>query len=277
VGLFDVFKRPAPRPSEHSGRIAARVLDQLVLLHPEEPERLEVRARIRHGQMLIESMMVPAVGPLQTPEGLADDHGLRTALLAEALGYLWASLGQSLDRDATVEFSTTPRSINVAGVELKADPSLRLHGSDFLTWLRAAGRLSPDRQQQLQHALTEHGTLAWQRQQGELHFPDGASFKVHVLGSYAPSQYSWCWAWANPGLAEAEQAGIQRVRTAAALPLFAAPGFPCTEPFAFVVAQAARDQIAPELGVWRWPQRSGAQLFFAVDMRQLEESSRRAS
>ena len=64
-----------------------------------------------------------------------------------------------------------------------------------------------------------------------------------MLGSYAPSEHTWCWVWANSGLENAEQAAIRRVRDETDLALLRQPGFDCTEPFSFAVAALAAHAI----------------------------------
>lgn len=272
MGLFDLLKRspppslPAPQPSEHTGRHAAAVLDHLTLLHPEEPERIEIRARLRDGQCFIDQMDVPRVGPHDPPSVLVDDHLLRTAFLGRAAHSLWVSLGLPGDARTSFSFFATPSSVVISGLSLDVSPQERLHGPEFMRWLRQASARIAEKQARLPELMASLGQFKWRRDTAQFEGPPNASraVRAQVLGSYAPAEQTWCWAWANRGLAEVNQDALLRVRDQAALPVLSSPGFPCTEPFAFAVAHVACAHIDSGLAVFRWPQKSGVHLFFAV-------------
>ena len=281
MSFFDRFrKRPAASspptelsPSEHTPLLVTRCIDQLALLHPEGWRDLEIRAHVENDgmAMLIDSV---DVAPLASPESMPefpDEARVRTSLLAMALHRLCTSVGMS------------PRSVDAFNAHVTADSirildktfaggGVRLYDSTFFRALTLAlhggQHAFGDRQEQFRNRFAERsaGGLRWDRGAGVLALTsaDGETTTVeaHVLGSYAPSEHTWCWVWANSGLENAEQAAIRRVRDETDLALLRQPGFDCTEPFSFAVAALAAHAIDRDLHVWRWPQT--AHLFFAV-------------
>jgi hypothetical protein len=178
---------------------------------------------------------------------------------------LYGSLG--LDpAPSSATLVATQSWLEIAGHREIVDPRCCVHGPQWLDWLRSHP-WDHDRPARLQEVFVAAGAASggpsWDRVAGLLCFPQ-QSLRAHLLGSFSPSERSWCWAWANRSLAEVELGGIEGVRQAATLPMLRHPGFDCTEPFAFLVAHTACAHLDPALGVWRWPLAQGPQLFFGV-------------
>ena len=280
MGFLDRFRKPpgasgSPAvlsPSVHTPLLVTRCLDQLALLHPEGWQDLAIHAHVDGdgAAMRIDRVeVVPLAGTEPIPE-LPDDPGVRTALLAMSLHRLCTSVGLS-QRSYAIDARVAGDSIRILDTPF-AGGEARLYDAAFFhalaPALRGNQRAFHDWQEPFRQRFAERsaGGLRWDRAAGAFVLANAAgeetTAEAHVLGSYAPAEHTWCWAWANSALANADQTAIRRVRDAAALALLRQPGFDCTEPFSFAVAALAAHAIDPHLHVWRWPQR--AQLFFAV-------------
>jgi hypothetical protein len=281
MSFFDRFRRrsitssppPEPSPSEHTPLLVTRCLDQLALLYPEGWRDLEIRAHVENDDagMFIDRIDVALVANAESITEFPDDPHVRTALLATNLHGLCASVGMSLHGTYAFNAQVTGDSIRILDKTFTSG-GVRLYPPSFFIALAPALRGGQhafhDWQEQFRHRFAERsaGGLRWDRAAGVLALTSAAgetsTVDAHVLGSYAPSEHTWCWVWANSGLEKAEQAAIRRVRDETTLALLREPGFDCTEPFSFAVAALAAHAIDPHLHVWRWPQ--SAHLFFAV-------------
>ena len=281
VSFFDRFrKRPAESsppselsPSEHTPVLVTRCLDHLALLHPVAWRDLEIRAHIeRDGTaMLIDGVDVTPLASAEPIPEFPDDLGVRTALLATDLHRLCTSVGMSTRGFCAFNAQVTDDSIRILDKTFVRGGE-RLYAPTFFRALapalRGGQQAFHDRQEQFRHRFAEMSAsgLRWDREAGVLALTNAAgetsAVEAHVLGTYAPSEHTWCWVWANSGLDNAEQAAIRRVRDETDLAILRQPGLDCTEPFSFAVAALAAYAIDPQLHVWRWPQR--AHLFFAV-------------
>lgn len=286
MGIFDLFKQrnvaarppgPAPAPwpeplaSAHTPALATRCLDQLALLFPEGFHRLEVRAHIEQGACRVDGFDAqPAAVPTSAP-AFPDDPGLRTALFGDALARFLVSLGLPIEESLAFNVFASDTSLTVCGKAFEASGP-RLHDAGFFRALEAALAGFQARQDAFgaRFAALSAGGLRWDRGAGALAVTDHANvvraLEAHVLGSYAPSEQSWCWVWANSALANARQDAIGTARDTSNVQLLREPGFACTEPFSFAVAALAAHTIDPNLCIWRWPQQ--AHLFFAVRLDQ---------
>jgi hypothetical protein len=282
VSFFDRFrKRPAvtnppPEPPElspspHTPLHVTRCIDHLALIHPLGWQELQIRAHIENAVTLIDSTDVKlAEGAEPTPE-FPDDRGLRSALLATAFHDLCASIGLVSDVFCGFNAYVDANSIGLSGLTLVGGGP-RLYTPTFFGALALALRGGQEAfhhwQEEFRVPFAERsaGRLHWDRAAGALVLTDAAgktsTAEAHVLGSYAPGENTWCWAWANPALEDATQTALRRVRDETDLELLRQPGFDCTAPFSFTVAALAAHAIDPHLHVWRWPR--NADLFFAV-------------
>jgi hypothetical protein len=279
MSFLDRFRRtpaaPPPKlsPSAQTPLCVTRCLDQLALLHPEGWRELEIRARVEHDgtAMRIDRVDVVPVASAEPIPELPDDPGVRTALLARALHQLCASVGMTPGSFSSVTAHATADALRILETTFAAGAG-RLHDPAFFRALAPALRGGQAGfhawQEPFQHRFAERsaGGLRWDRAGGAFALTDAAgeasTVEALVLGSYAPAEHTWCWAWANSALENAEQAALRQVRDATDLAVLRQPGFDCTEPFSFAVAALAAHTIDPRLHVWRWPQR--AHLFFAV-------------
>jgi hypothetical protein len=279
MGFFDRFRNAAavptpPReavPSQHTPLLVTRCIDQLALLHPEGWRELELRAHVEDGAMRIDRIdVVPLASQDPIPE-FPDDVGLRTALLATTLHRLCASLGMSPSGFEAFNSHVTEDSVQMFGGTFRGGEG-RLYDRAFFRALAPALRGGVDGFRAWQDPFRRRfaemsaGRLQWDRPGGSFALTNAAgetsTVEAFVLGSYAPSEETWCWAWANSGLENAEQSALRRVRDQTDLALLRQPGFDCTEPFSFAAAALAAYAIDPRLQVWRWPQ--AAHLFFGV-------------
>jgi len=274
VSFFDRFrKRPvALAASQHTALLVARCLDHLTLLYPRGWQSVAIGARVGNdGAMSLDSLDVTPHASTEPSPEFPDDAGERTALLADTLRQLCISVAVPLADHRTLPMRATPDAIEILDHTFAAD-GVRLYTPAFMRALtpalRGGHQAFEQRQEQFRRhfAETAAGGLRWDRPAGVLALTNAAgetsTVEAHILGSFAPSDHTWCWVWANSGLASAEQAAIRRVRDETELALLREPGFFCTEPFSFAVAALAAYAIDPELHLWRWPQT--AHLFFAV-------------
>jgi hypothetical protein len=269
VSIFDRFRKPpaALSASEHTPLLVSRCLDQLMLLSPEGWQDVEVRARAENDAMFIDSIDVRPLATAAPIPAFPDDPHVRTALFAKTLQQLCTSVGMSARDTRAFHAHVTADSIRIADKTFAADGA-RLYTTAFFDALARALHAFQERQEQFRVRFAERsaGGLRWDRATGQLALTNAAAqtttVDAHVLGSYAPTENTWCWVWANSGLQNAEQAAIRRIRDATQLAVLRQPGFDCTEPFSFAVAALAAHAIDPQLHLWRWPQR--AHLFFAV-------------
>ena len=129
------------------------------------------------------------------------------------------------------------------------------------------------RQEALKAAIGSWGHWAgWDREARRIAFEDDVGTRrtlpAEVLGSFAPPESSWCWAWANGSFTPRESQASAGLRSAApeSLPLLERGGFPCDPPFAYTVAMVG-GHVLGERAVFRYEiPRTGVQLFFAVEM-----------
>ena len=279
MGLFDRFRKPPGSsglpavlsPSPQTPLLVTRCLDHLALLYPEGWRELEIRAHVGNdAAMRIDRVDVAPLASAPPVPEFPDDQGVRTALLATSVHRLCTSVGMP-ERDYAIDAHVTASSIRIADTTLTGGEG-RLHDGAFFRALAAAlrggQRAFHDWQEPFRHQFAERsaGGLRWDRAAGSFALTDASgktsTVEALVLGSYAPSEHTWCWAWANRGLENADQAALRRMRDATDVALLRQPGFACTEPFSFAVAALAAHAIDPHLHLWRWPQR--AHLFFAV-------------
>ena len=265
---------PDARPTPDTARIVLELVDQLRLLHPLAEGRVGVELENVDGVVRIRSMEVPALStsaPL--PETLVLDHGLHTWLASELSAHLLGSMGVRAEGWKRLSYDVRTQSIELLDQTLAFDPEELLFGRAFMRALADIDAVMPERQEALHQRLSSFGSAAtsWERESGELAFTtdDGERNAVpaHVLGSYSPEMTSWCWAWANssfpPEHVRAIQTLADRARSGDVERVLGVGGFPCSEPFAFAPAYLAAERMG-EHAVFRWPLRSGVQLFFAV-------------
>lgn len=279
MGFFDLFKKSRPTPASapsappepaataQTPRAVDEVLDHLALLHGHS--EVEILAHVDELRLGIDSVTVqpPVTDRLEFP----DDPAIRTAFLAQALHRLWASLGMRSDGFSSFNAFADDRSIQLMGQTFSGSGH-RLHDAAFFRALAPAlrggqrGFAEWQEDFRVRFATMSEGRLSWDRAAGQFALDDAAGVttrvEAHVLGSFSPDELTWCWAWANRALANADRAAISRVRDTSELRVLRDEGFACTEPWSFAVAALAAHAIDPSLHIWRWPQR--AHLFFAV-------------
>lgn len=239
MGFFDRFRKaptasPELAPSQQTPVLVTRCLDQLALLYPEGWRVAEIRARLENDgtSMFIDTI---DIAPLESTEPLPafpDDPAMRTALLATALQQVCTSVGLRGNHAFSTHIAGHAIRILDKTFEGSGEP---LYSPAFFRALAPAIRGGQqgfsDWQDQFRHkfAETSAGGLRWEREAGQLSLTNAAgetsSVEADVLGSYAPAEQTWRWAWANPGLANAEQATLRRVRDATNLALLREPAF----------------------------------------------------
>ncbi len=264
---------PPVVPPEASG-VALEFAEQVRLLHPMAGDQIRVTLHSVEGRARVHKTEVIALSPdAVVPEGLVLDDGLHTAHVAGMAEELGGMLGVGPDRWVSLMIDVFVDHLSLLGASVPFEPKDIAFGQDFMQAVAALDDVMPARQQALQERMSAIGPASpgWDREAGVITFtPDSGApleLPVDVLGSYSPEMGSWCWAYANSSFAVDLIQAISSLRDRAQVgeieAVFRRSAFAASEPFAFSVAYLAAERLG-QRAVWRWPLRTGVQLFFAI-------------